>query len=86
MRRAVGRVLRHVMGWGLLVLGVAGLVLPVLQGWLFIAVGALLLAPDVPFFSRLVERVERRIPALRHPIARMRARLDPRSREQDRPR
>ena len=75
MRRAVGRILRHALGWGLLVLGVAGLVLPVLQGWLFIALGALLLAPDVPFFAKVLDRIEHRLPALRHPIARMRARF-----------
>ncbi len=79
MRRMMGRVVRHVLGWGSLALGVAGLVLPVIQGWLFIALGALLLAPDVPFFARLLDRIERRIPALRHPIAKMRARFgDPR--------
>jgi uncharacterized membrane protein YbaN (DUF454 family) len=71
----MGRVVRHVLGWGSLALGVAGLVLPVIQGWLFIALGALLLAPDVPFFAQLLDRIERRIPALRHPIARMRARF-----------
>lgn len=75
VKRAVFRVIRHVLGWGLLVLGIAGLVLPVLQGWLFIALAALLLAPDVPFFARLLGWVENRFPALRHPIQRVRARL-----------
>ena len=82
MESAFRRVLRHAFGWGLLVLGVAGLVLPVLQGWLFIALGALLLAPDMPFFSRLLDRIERRIPALHKPIARMRDRFGLRSRNE----
>jgi len=75
MRKAIGRVVRHVLGWGLLLLGIAGLVLPVLQGWLFIALAALLLAPDVPIFARLLNWIENRFPALRHPIRRVRARI-----------
>ncbi len=83
MRRGIGRVVRHVMGWGMLALGVAGLVLPVLQGWLFIAIGALILARDMPFFARLLDRIERRFPLLRHPIARARAWLGPPSSDQE---
>lgn len=56
-------ILRHLLGWGSLVLGIAGLLLPVLPGWLFIGVGALLLAPDVPVFRHLALWIERRFPA-----------------------
>jgi hypothetical protein len=80
MSRALGRLVRHTLGWALLVLGIAGLVLPVLQGWLFIALAALLLAPDVPVFARLTTWIENRFPVLRHPIQRMRARLGHRER------
>jgi uncharacterized membrane protein YbaN (DUF454 family) len=75
MRRAIGRAVRHTFGWGLFALGIAGLVLPVLQGWLFIALAAILLAPDVPFFARVLARIEERFPALRHPIQRLRAKV-----------
>jgi len=85
MRQGIGRVVRHILGWGMLALGVAGLVLPVLQGWLFIAIGALILARDVPFFARMLDRIERRIPALRHPIARARARFGHPRRDQPDP-
>jgi uncharacterized membrane protein YbaN (DUF454 family) len=71
--KAVRRAVRHILGWGLLILGIAGLVLPLLQGWLFIALAALLLAPDVPIFARLLSWIENRFPALRHPIRRVRA-------------
>jgi uncharacterized protein YqgC (DUF456 family) len=71
----VGSIVRHLLGWLLLVVGVAGLVLPILQGWLLIAMGALLLAPDVPFFARLAERIERRFPPLAVPLRRWRKRL-----------
>jgi uncharacterized membrane protein YbaN (DUF454 family) len=75
MNTGVRGVVRHIVGWTLLVLGVAGLLLPVLQGWLFIALAALLLAPDVPLFGRLLDWIEKRFPALRRPIHRARARL-----------
>jgi hypothetical protein len=64
-RRHLRRAARHVAGWSLLALGVVGLFLPILQGWLFIAVAALLLAPDVPVFRRLLDWIEFRFPPLR---------------------
>ena len=69
------RVLRHVAGWLAIVIGIAGLFLPVLQGWLFIGIGALLLAPDVPLFARLVCWIEWRFPRLRGIIKAWRERL-----------
>ena len=75
MASRLGIVVRHTLGWSLLILGIAGLVLPVLQGWLFIALAALLLAPDVPVFARLLGWIEDRFPALRHPIQRVRTRF-----------
>jgi uncharacterized protein len=68
-------ILRHLLGWLSLVLGIVGLALPILQGWLLIAIGALLLAPDVPFFARLAAWIERRAPVLREPLRRWRERL-----------
>jgi len=68
-------VLRHVAGWGFLFVGIAGLVLPILQGWLFIALGAILLAPDVPLFARLICWIEGRFPRLRRAVAHLRERF-----------
>lgn len=68
-------VIRHILGWSALALGVAGLFLPILQGWLFIAVGAMLLSPDVPFFRRLVAWIETRFPAIRKVTRRLRRKL-----------
>lgn len=76
MTATVKGVIRHVAGWGALLLGVAGLFLPILQGWLFIGLGALLLSPDVPLFRRLVEWIERRFPTLRPAIKGLRKRLN----------
>lgn len=71
-RPARSKLGRQLAGWGLLALGVAGLVLPVLPGWVFIAWGAVILAPDVPFLSRLLDRIARRVPRLRAAIDRVR--------------
>jgi uncharacterized membrane protein YbaN (DUF454 family) len=56
------RVFRIILGSLVLLLGVAGLVLPILQGWLLIALGALLLSKDIPFFARVVRWVKTRFP------------------------
>jgi uncharacterized protein len=69
------RLIRIVLGWFAIGLGVAGLVLPLLQGWLFIGIGAVLLSPDVPFFGRVVCWVENRFPRLRRVMYRMRSKL-----------
>jgi len=69
------RVARHVLGWIFLGLGVVGSLLPILQGWFFFAVGALLLAPDIPLFARLFCWIEARFPKLKAPLHRLRHRL-----------
>jgi hypothetical protein len=66
------KIARQLAGWGLLVLGLAGLILPILPGWVFIAWGVVTLAPDVPFFARLLDRVAHRVPPLRAAIERVR--------------
>lgn len=58
------RLLRLIFGWFFLVLGLLGLVLPILQGWLFIAIATILLAPDVPFFRRILNYVQKRFPKI----------------------
>jgi len=57
--------IRQVAGWILIAIGVAGLILPVLPGWLFLAAGALLLAPHVRLFHRVAACLHVRFPALR---------------------
>lgn len=57
------RTLRILCGASLLALGIAGLGLPVLQGWFFILIGILILAEDIPFFRQLAERLKQGLAA-----------------------
>lgn len=66
------RVPRIILGTLSMAVGLAGLVLPILQGWFFIAIGALLLAPDVPVLARLIRWVETKYPLVRRSTARLR--------------
>ena len=72
MKRATRRILRMILGVLSLLIGVAGLFLPILQGWLFLGIGALLLSPDVPPLRRLTRYVERRFPKVGKKMRRMR--------------
>jgi uncharacterized membrane protein YbaN (DUF454 family) len=51
------------LGWTFILLGIAGLVLPVLQGILFLAIGALLLAAASYRVRRWLVTLRRRYPA-----------------------
>lgn len=63
-KRLNKRLLRLTAGWIFLVLGLAGLVLPILQGILFLAIATVLLAPDIPIFKRLLEKLRERYPKI----------------------
>lgn len=54
--------LRNIFGWILLITGVVGLFLPILQGILFITLGIMLLARDVPFFQKILHKLHERYP------------------------
>ena len=56
------RVLKIVAGSVLLFIGLVGLLLPVLPGWVFIIPGALLLGFDVAIIARYLKRAEDRWP------------------------
>ncbi|RJR37278.1 MAG: hypothetical protein C4567_12965 [Deltaproteobacteria bacterium] len=56
----------------MIALGIPGLVLPFLQGVLFIALGALILSVDIPVFEHLVQRLEERVPRIKKPLERLR--------------
>jgi uncharacterized protein len=51
-------------GWLFIVLGIAGLVLPFLQGILFLLVGLMLLSREQHWAGRLMRRLRARFPRL----------------------
>lgn len=58
------------LGYGLLAVGVLGVILPVLHGTLFVVVGLALLAPHAPWARRLLGRLKAGHPRLRDIIDR----------------
>lgn len=56
------RMLKLILGWFFMVLGVAGLFLPILQGVLFLAIGLIILAQEQPWAHRLLTRIRHRYP------------------------
>lgn len=58
MRRAA----RISAGIIFLLVGLAGLVLPIIQGWLCLAIGAVILSRDIPFFARVENYLVSRAP------------------------
>ena len=55
-RQRVLRWVRLIGGWTLIVLGILGLFLPILQGVLMIAAGMALLYRESPFLARQIDR------------------------------
>lgn len=68
----VYRILRQVIGWTLIALGLVGSLVPVMPGMLFIAIGALLLAPHVRVFRRFSAWIHKKFPHMRGPLRRFR--------------
>jgi uncharacterized membrane protein YbaN (DUF454 family) len=66
------RIVRISLGCLAIIVGLAGFVLPILPGWLFLALGVLLLSIDVPFFVKVLTWIEDRIPPVRKPLERLR--------------
>jgi hypothetical protein len=60
VRQSFTRILKLALALVLIVLGLAGLVLPLLQGILFLVMGLLLLADAIPSVRAQVTKLERR--------------------------
>lgn len=56
------RVLIYVLGWAFILLGIAGLFLPVLQGILFLLLGLLILSKESRFAKGLIRKIRNRYP------------------------
>ena len=66
------RLARISLGIFFILLGLPGLLLPVLPGGLFFVMGAVLLSVDFPLFKHMVDRLEKRFPKIREPLQRFR--------------
>jgi uncharacterized membrane protein YbaN (DUF454 family) len=55
-----------VAGWLLVVMGIVGLALPILQGIALILAGLALLAPDLPWARRVMQSLRDRVRKMRH--------------------
>ncbi len=54
------RAVRHIWGWVLVVLGIIGLILPVMPGWVFLIPGLVILADYFTWARRLVDWAKRK--------------------------
>ncbi len=64
MARLAKRIAILALGWGFILLGIVGLVLPVLQGVLFLLIGLALLSSESKTTRRLLVRLRARYPGL----------------------
>lgn len=64
MNRHAKRILVLIVGWAFILLGVAGLFLPVLQGVLFLLIGLIVLSSEYVWAHRLLGRLRARFPKL----------------------
>jgi uncharacterized membrane protein YbaN (DUF454 family) len=58
------RILILVVGWAFILLGIAGIFLPVLQGILFLLIGLVILSSEYAWAHHLLAKVRQRFPKL----------------------
>jgi len=63
------------LGVFFLLLGVISGFLPVIQGWIFVLIGLALLAEELPWVRRHVERLKTRFPNQAEQLERLKSRL-----------
>ena len=64
MKLHIKRVLLLIAGWGFILLGIIGLVLPFLQGVLFILLGMIILSSQYAWARFLLVKLRKRFPRL----------------------
>lgn len=62
MRKHVGTTVRFSLGIVFLILGVVGSLLPVLQGWIFFLLAALMFFPNHPRTEKGLQKFKKRMP------------------------
>jgi hypothetical protein len=69
-------ILWQALGYFFLVLGVLGMFLPILQGFLFLAIGLIILARHAPWAERLLDYLRQKSPRLDRGIAKAEVKTD----------
>jgi uncharacterized protein len=64
MNRALKRVLVLILGWLFILVGIAGLFLPILQGMLFIIIGLIILSSEYVWAHKLLQKLKARFPKI----------------------
>lgn len=64
MQKAIKRALVLVVGWGFILLGIAGLFLPVLQGILFLLIGLFILSSEYVWAHNLLHKLKNKFPKI----------------------
>ena len=64
MTQKLKRIAIVIVGWVFLLLGIAGLFLPILQGVLFILIGLIILSTEYVWAHRLLSKLKARFPKL----------------------
>lgn len=64
MKNKIKDFLIIILGWTFLLLGIAGLFLPVLQGILFLLIGLYLLSKKSPWAKKILIKLKHRFPKL----------------------
>lgn len=64
MKPRCKRILILIAGWSFVLVGIVGLILPFLQGVLFILVGLIILSSQYAWARRLLEKLRERFPKI----------------------
>ncbi len=66
MKPAIKRVLVLITGWLFILVGIAGLFLPIIQGILCIVIGLLILSSEYVWAHKLLQKFRTRFPSVAH--------------------
>ena len=64
MKTHAKRILLLMVGWSFILLGIAGLFLPILQGVLFLLIGLMMLSSEYVWAHQLLRRLREKFPAI----------------------
>ncbi len=66
MRKKLKRILILIVGWIFILVGIAGLFLPVIQGILCIVIGLIILSTEYVWAHKLLQKLKNKFPKIAH--------------------